>query len=241
MKEDAIGGKIEHLRYLLPGTAYTMVFLKDLKTQWPWSPNADEDLSDKEIYTHTIHLEDASDVWRVPILPPMNGFAFVGIHISIYGKGGSYSREARLVLGETDKPLFGPQWDTVSVKNTGWTPLGFPLSHKMIAITEDGLDILISNPEACGGRVELLAQRFEDILEVEEDISYLFLNEQNGKVEWVLNETNLMYKPFEQETPYYRRKVKLIPSTRRLFDGEKPDWPDIATSWEGVSLVAYHG
>lgn len=217
-----------------------MVFLKDLKTQWPWSQNAEEDLSDKEIYTHTVLLEDASDVWRVPILPPMNGFAFVGIHIGIYGKGGSYSREASLVLGETEKSMFGKPWDAMSVSNAGWTPLGFPLSHKMIAITEDGLDILIKHPEACGGRVQLLAQRFEDLLEVEEDISYLFLNEQTGKVEWILNETNRMYKPSMYDGPIYKRKAKLIPSTRRLMDATKPDWPDVATSWDAANLEASH-
>ena len=69
-----------------------MVFLKNLKQQYPWNPNAPEDYSDKEIYTHRVSIEDASNVWRVPVLPPLNGFAFVGMRVSVYGKDTNYSK-----------------------------------------------------------------------------------------------------------------------------------------------------
>jgi len=62
-----------------------MVFLKDVSTQWPWNPQ-DNNFSDKEIYTHRVSIEDASSLWRVPILAPLNGFAFTGMRISVYKK-----------------------------------------------------------------------------------------------------------------------------------------------------------
>ena len=213
-----------------------MVYLKDLKTQWPWNPNAEENLSDKEIYTHRISVEDASDTWRVPILPPMNGFAFIAMTMTVYGKEQPYTQEATLVLGETVKPMFGLSWDTTSVSHKMWSPLGFPLTHKMIAITEDGLDSIIKHKEACWGKVEFLAQRFDDLLEDESNLSYIFLNERTDKVEWILNEKNLMFKPQPIDGPLYKRRSKIVPSILRLLEDKRNTWEDTESFWNQVSI-----
>lgn len=215
-----------------------MVYLKDLKHQFPWNLNAPEDYSDKEIYTHRVSVEDASKVWRVPILPPMNGFAFVGMRVSVDGKKGHYTITPRLVIGETERGMFGLPWDNTLLLNGTWGPLGFPITHKMIAICEDGLDYLIQHPEPCWGKVEFIAQRFEDLQEDESDISYVFLNHRTDKVEWILNQDNYMFKPHPMDGPVYRRKSKIIPSTRRLLEDNRTEWRDIQPFWNQVMIPA---
>lgn len=214
----------------------TMVYLKDLKHQYPWSPNTEENLLDKEIYTHRISVEDASASWRVPLLPPLNGFAFVGMRLSIYGKDTTYTVTPKLVLGETEKGMFGPPWDTTLLNNGSWAPLGFPITHKMIAIGEDGLDSLIQHPEPCWGKVEFIAQRFDDLLEDESNVSYIFLNHRTDKVEWILNEDNRMFKPHPMDGPVYKKRAKVVPSILRLLEDKRNDWQDTSLFWNEVSI-----
>jgi hypothetical protein len=202
-----------------------MVYLTDLKTQWPWNPNAVEDLSDKEIYTHLVHVEDASAEWRVPVLEPMNGFAYTGVRVSVYGKQPDYTMLSNLVIGATRKPMFGLPYDRSVCSNASWTPLGYPLTHKMIAIGEDGLDLLIPHESACWGRVDFIAQRFDDIREDEEGMSYAFLNPRTDKVEWILDQTNRMWKPRILEEPVYIPACQVIPSILRLLDLQRNGWP----------------
>lgn len=215
-----------------------MVYLKDLKYQFPWNSNAPEDLSDKEIYTHRVAVEDASTEWRVPLLPPMNGFAFVGMKVNVYGKETTYTMTPQLVIGATKKRMFGLPWDSTSLNNKSWTPLGFPITHKMIAIDEDGLDYLIQHEEPCWGVVEFIAQRFEDILEDESNISYIFLNERTDKVEWILNEHNIMLKPNPMDGAVYNRRSKILPSMRRLLGDNRNDWQDSELFWNQINLPA---
>lgn len=215
-----------------------MVYLKELKQQFPWNPNAVEDYSDKEIYTHRVSVEDASKVWRVPVLPPMGGFAFVGMRVSVYGKDTNYTLTPRLVMGETEKPMFGMPWDTTLLTNGSWAPLGFPITHKMIAISEDGLDYLIQHPESCWGKVDFIAQKFDDLLEDESGISYIFLNHRTDKVEWILNKENLMYKPNPMDGPLYKGGAKVIPSVLRLLDPNRNEWPDKLWFWAEVRLTS---
>lgn len=215
-----------------------MVSLKDLKYQFPWNPNAPEDYADKEIYTHRVAMEDASTEWRVPVLPPLNGFAFVGMKVNVYGKETTYTMTPQLVIGATNRRMFGLPWDVTLLTNKSWAPLGFPLTHKMIAIGEDGLDYLIQHKEPCWGMVEFIAQRFEDILEDERNISYIFLNHRTDKVEWILNEYNLMFKPNPLDGALYPRRSKIIPSTRRLLEDSRNDWQDTQPFWSEVNLPA---
>jgi len=214
----------------------TMVFLNELQAQWPWNPN-NKDLSDKEIYTHRVALEDASKLWRVPVLDPMRGFAFTGMRVSVYGKDDVYTMTPRLVLGATSKPMFGLPWDTTLITNGSWAPLGFPLTNKIVAICEDGLDYLIQHSEPCWGQVEFVAQRFDDLLEDESEMSYMFLNHRTDKVEWILNPDNRMYKPnLRYDLPVYPGPVKLFPSILRLLDKNRTAWADTAQRWNQVNL-----
>jgi hypothetical protein len=215
-----------------------MVYLKDLKHQFPWNPNAPEDYTHKEIYTHRVAIEDASGEWRVPLYPPMNGYAFVGMRISVYGKDTNYTVTPRLVIGETNRGMFGLPWDHSLATNGSWVPLGFPITHKMIAIGEDGLDYMIQHPEACWGKVDFIAQRFDDILEDESNVSYIFLNHRTDKVEWILNKENLMYKPHPMDGAVYRRRAKVMPSVLRLLDPNRNPWQDTDLFWEEVNIPA---
>ncbi len=215
-----------------------MVFLKDLKTQWPWNPNAEEDLSDKEIYTHRVSVEDASNLWRVPVLEPMNGFAYTGVRITVHGKDTDYTMASNLVLGATSKPMFGLPWDRSLCSNATWTPLGYPLTHKIIAISEDGLDLLIPHTEVCWGRVDFVAQRFNDIREDEEGMSYAFLNHRTDKVEWILDQTNRMWKPRVLEEPVYIPACQVMPSILRLLDLQRMEWPGEPLVRAGLNIPA---
>lgn len=215
-----------------------MVFLKDIPSQWPWHVNAPQNLEDKEIYTHRISLEDASKIWRVPILPPINGFAYTGYRMIVFGRDESYTTVSRIVIGATLHDMFGVPWDHSAATHKKWTPLGFPLTHKMIAIGEDGLDLLISHPEKCCGHVEFVAQRFEDILEDETEMSYVFLNHRTDKVEWILNADNQMYKMNLIDGSVYRRTSKIIPSMLRLLDTNRNEWQDTTLVQNLVNLPA---
>ena len=215
-----------------------MVYLSQLSSQFPWNANAPEDYSDKEIYTFRVSLEDASEDWRVPLLEPMDGFAFVGIRVTVFGQTSEYTMIPRLVQGATTKPMFGLPWDQTVLTNASWAPLGFPLTHKMLAIDEDALDLLIRHTEPCWGRVDVLAQRFEDLMEDETGITYAFLNHRTDKIEWILSETNRMYKPHPVDGPVLRGRTKLIPSVLRLLDSQRTAWSD-RTLWKpSVNLAA---
>lgn len=221
-----------------PPTVSTMVFLSQLSSQFPWNLNAEEDYSDKEIYTFRVSLEDASDSWRVPLLEPIDGFAFVGVRVTVFGQSSEYTMVPRLVQGATTKAMFGLPWDQTVLTNGAWAPLGFPLTHKMLAISEDSLDLLIRHTEPCWGRVDVLAQRFEDLMEDETGIQYAFLNHRTDKIEWILSETNLMYKPTPMDGPVLRGKTKLIPSVLRLLDFQRAVWSDRSLWKETVNLPA---
>jgi len=84
--------------------------------------------------------------------------------------------------------------------------------------------------------VEFLAQRFDDLLEDETDISYIFLNHRTDKAEWILNPKNTMYKPNGMEVFRYNQKSKIIPSILRLLEPERDDWNDTEVWWKEVAL-----
>lgn len=214
-----------------------MVFLKDLREQWPWCPEH-EDFSDKEIYTHYMDQEDSSKVWRVPIYDPMRGFAYTGVRVCVFGQDPNYTVVPRIVLGASFKSMFGLPWDQTVATNGSWTPLGFPLTNKIIAITEDGLDLVIHHSEPCWGKVEFVAQRFEDLLEDETEIAYIFLNHRTDKVEWILNPDNFMYKPRKGDQTLYRQKSKIMPSVLRLLEKERNPWQDTCLYWSEVNIPA---
>ena len=79
---EIIRGKIEP--FLLPtnGIYAKMVLLSEVKSQYPWCfvPNVRKALHDKEILTQDV--DDESAVWRIPLLPCLPGFAYVGFKIT---------------------------------------------------------------------------------------------------------------------------------------------------------------
>lgn len=217
----------------------TMVFLKDLKSQWPWNPS-DTNMSDKEIYTHTVKFEDASKKWRIPVLPPMPGFAYTGMRVVVFEKPSDYRTSAHLVYGETNRPIFGLTWDISSLKQGEWSPLGYPLTNKIIAIYEDGIDSIVEHTEPCWGKVEFVAQRFEDLLEDESGMSYVFLNNQTGRIQYILNSKNLLFKPDASiDGPYYNQRSKYLPTIHRLLDCNQNSWLDTSAYLDKIPLHSF--
>ena len=135
-----------------------MVFLSELDTQWPWSPTAPKDYSDKEIYTQIVTPSLTNQEWVIPVSAPMPGYAYVGIRIAVAGKSDSYAAYTRFV-GENHSPIFGHPYDIHHCVNTKWTRLSSPLVHKLF---QQPIDILLAHDTPCFGKVELLAQKLED-------------------------------------------------------------------------------
>ena len=122
-----------------------MVYLKDLSQQYPLCSTAQEDLSDKEIYKQYIDLEDACQVWKISLQGVMHGFAYVAFRIHVADEQPDYKVKTKLCIGVHDKALFNSS--VVEATQNTWIPLQYPLTHKMTAIDEDGLTIVIYNHE----------------------------------------------------------------------------------------------
>lgn len=212
-----------------------MVFLKDLKQQWPWNPN-NKNLEDKEIYMHIVHEEDASREWRVPIYAPLHGFAFVGIRVLVEGASDTYAMMPRLVMGATYNPVFGAPWDNTLCTNGQWKEVGFPLTHRMIALTEDGMDMIIKHNELCFGKVEMIAQRFDDLMEDESHISYAFVHHRTNTIEKIMTPWGSFFKPENSHLEIFDSPIKIIPCLYRVLNKNEPDWPDTRLYWRSLSL-----
>ena len=210
-----------------------MVYLRDLPTQYPWNPNAEADFTDKEIYSRFVEQEDASPVWRIPLYEPQDGFAFVGFRLSVFEKSSDAPVVVRLVRGSSVKPMFGVPLDLTETTTGAWTPLAFPLTHKILAIGEDALDLLITHSEPCWGRVDVIAQRFDDLLEDETGIQYAFRNPHTDAVDWILSPDNSLYRPHPMDGPLLRGKSKVLPSVLRLLDASREPWAD-TSQWQTV-------
>lgn len=206
-----------------------MVFIKDLAKQFPWNSEAQESWEDKEIYTHHIDPEDKSDKWTVPIFEPMNGFAYTGFRIHVVNKDDHYSMNCRLVVTYRNRTMFGAKYDHYKAVNKQWTPLSFLLTHKMIAIDEDGLSLIVQHDEPVYGFVEFIGQQFQDILKDEASIAYAFFHENT--IECILTQNNYMIKPDKQYGPMYYHPIKLLPSITQLLDKNKEVWEDTESYW----------
>lgn len=202
-----------------------MVYLKDLYAQYPLCLSAKEDLSDKEIYTQHIEKEDACKVWKISLQGVMHGFAYVAYRIHVADEQPDYKVKSKLCIGTSPTLLFNEKMDVKEAIQNTWIPLSYPLTHKMTAIDEDGLTIVIYNPEEKYGCVEVIAQRFDDLLENEDNISYGFLQENSEHVEWILSADNYMSKAKSYNEKSYHFPIKLVPSISRLLDTENP-WED---------------
>ncbi len=205
-----------------------MVYLKDLASQYPW--NSEDIIQDnKEIYTHHIDPEDTCDKWIIPIFEPQNGFAYTGFRIHAVNKDDHYSVKCRMVVTYRNRSMFGEKNDHYKAVNKQWTPLRFPLTHKMIAIDEDGLSLMVEHDEPVCGFVEFIGQKFDDLLEDESPIAYAFFHENT--IECILTQNNYMIKPDKQYGPKYYHPIKLIPSITQLLDKNKTPWQDTEPYW----------
>lgn len=174
-----------------------MVFLSEIREQWPWSPNAVKDYSDKEIYTHIVTPSITNQEWVIPVTAPMPGYAYVGIRLSVAGKHDTYSTSPRFVR-ENHSPVFGHPWDIYTCTNTSWTRLSFPILHRMFDQT---IQILIAHDTPCFGKVELLAQKFDDLLEDDSHITYVYYDDTSRETPMIdtsrNNNTNESVSPMK--------------------------------------------
>lgn len=215
---------------------FHMVFLKDLKTQWPW--NADAEVGDdKIIYVEEVAKEDASIKWRIPIEPPKHGYAYVGFRVVVDDAPVNYAMRANLVYGHTVKPLFEEPFEGMTCKNSAWTAFVFPLTHRMIAIDDEGLDIRLNHMTQRSGYIEMLAQRFDDLLEDESSMNYAFINETSRPVR-LMTPKGQFYSPAFEQLGLWEQPVKIVPPMRRILDTTKPDWFDDKIAWPTLSMTA---
>ena len=141
-----------------------MVKLTEIIEQFPWNPNAPEDWSDKEIYTHTVDVEDMSNIWTVPIFSCMQDFAYVGFRIRPNVQ--SYPSSVVLMTGDgRRKPIVGFKEDfqTMGYEAVNWTLFKYPLPSKILCLDEDEplLEVIFS--QKVFGKVEFLAQQFDEL------------------------------------------------------------------------------
>ena len=213
-----------------------MVFLKDLKTQWPWNPN-DTNHEDKQIFTHIVDEEDKAREWRMNIDPPSHGFTYTGIRIVAENLPDNYCIMSRLVMGSSKSPVFGLPWDNTLSNNKQWKELGFPLTHRMIALTEDGMDIIIRHERPCFGYVQMIAQRFDDFVADESNISYAFVHHKTNEVVWVISHWGSRLRPHVNYMAEFREPIKIVPCLYRVLNPNLPDWPDTTIAIPSISLI----
>ena len=155
-----------------------MVRLSDIKRQYPWC-DVITALQDKEILTQSI--DEESTTWRIPLLPCLPGFAYVGFKVNTYS--GVKPISAKTVQGDRDKALFGMPDDVISIKEypTGYIPFNFPIVSRLCHLNEDEIHLILTFGEAISGRVEIIAQKFDELPEDDFRTKYYYvLNEEGG-------------------------------------------------------------
>jgi hypothetical protein len=141
-----------------------MVKLTEILEQFPWNSDAPEEWSDKEIYTHTVHPEDMSNRWSVPIFSCLNDFAYVGFRI----RANIQLTPSSVTLLSGDgkrKPLIGTKEDiqTCGYQTLNWTLFKYPLPARLLALDEDEPVLEVTFPGDVYGKVEFLAQKFDEL------------------------------------------------------------------------------
>jgi hypothetical protein len=159
-----------------------MVLLSEVHTQYPWSfvPNVQKALWDKEILTQEV--EDDSTTWRIPILPCLSGFAYVGFKVNTFQHDNVEITSARTAQGAKNKHLFGED-DVIQIHKypSGYIPLNFPIVSRLCHLNEDEIHLILTFNTPVAGNVELLAQKFDDLPEDDFRTKYYYtFNDQNG-------------------------------------------------------------
>ena len=173
-----------------------MVFLSQLDVQFPWTPNAPEDYSDKEILTQRIAFEDANRIWRPELHQCLPGYAYVGYRILTVNsevpkfvclRSDKY-HNSPLLSNKTDTPVHGP-----TTRN--WTRFTYPIPSRLCALDEDEPCLEIHFEKPTWGAVEFLAQRFHDFPEEDTDfIYYRYFIENSPDDEWLHTPRQEIYR-----------------------------------------------
>jgi len=202
-----------------------MVFLSEIAKYFPFNKNAEPDYSDKEIYTTNIAYDDMPGEWIINIPEPMEGFVYIGMRMTVYGKlQENYTAESTL-KAPGYRRVFGTTWNNVRLHNGEWHPFGFPLTRRIISVDEDGFDLHIKHDQPRMGKMELMAQRYDDFLEDERGITYAFVDDVTNVVEWILTPSGRFYKPDQRlDESYMIGKIKLLPCLNRLLDPNAEPW-----------------
>lgn len=141
-----------------------MVKLTQIIEQFPWNENAREDWSDKEIYTHTVDPEDMRTGWSVPIFSCLQDFAYVGFRIRANTQ--VFPSSVVLMTGDGKRhPIIGYKEDyqTNGRETVNWTLFKYPLPARILALDEDEPILEVVFPEKVYGKVEFLAQKFDEL------------------------------------------------------------------------------
>ena len=158
-----------------------MVLLSDIKTQYPWC-NVTNALFDKEILTQNI--DEESTTWRITLLPCLPGFAYVGFKVNTYSDDADVKPiSAKTVQGDRDKALFGMPDDVISIKEypSRYIPFNFPIVSRLCHLNEDEIHLVLTFDQAISGRVEIIAQKFDDLPEDDFRTKYYYvLNDEGG-------------------------------------------------------------
>lgn len=166
-----------------------MVLLSEVKTQYPWCfvPNVRKALHDKEILTQDV--EDESVLWRIPLLPCLPGFAYVGFKITTLEHDNVQIYSAMTAQGADDKPLFSDAADRIVLRKypSGYIPFNYPIVSRLCHLNEDEIHLVLAFKVAVAGRVEMIAQKFDDLPEDDSKAKYYYkIDDENG----MLLETN---------------------------------------------------
>ena len=158
-----------------------MVLLSDIKTQYPWC-NVTNALFDKDILTQNI--DEESTIWRITLLPCLPGFAYVGFKVNTYTDDADVKPiSAKTVQGDRDKALFGMPDDVISIKEypSRYIPFNFPIVSRLCHLNEDEIHLVLTFDQAISGRVEIIAQKFDDLPEDDFRTKYYYvLNDEGG-------------------------------------------------------------
>ena len=202
-----------------------MVFLSEIAKGFPFNKNAEPDYSDKEIYTMHVPYDDMASEWIVNIPEPMEGFVYIGMRMSVFGKVlENYTAESTL-KAPGYRRVFGSTWNNVRLHNSEWHPFGFPLTRRIVSVDEDGFDLVIKHDQPRMGKMELMAQRYDDFLADERGITYAFVDDFTNVVEWVLTPNGRFYKPDDRlDDANLIGKIKLLPCLNRLLDSNVNPW-----------------
>ena len=206
-----------------------MVYLSDLNQQWPWNPTAEKDYTDKEIYTQII--SQPLGTWEIPVSPPMPGYAYVGLRVAVSGKPEGHSYFPKFVRGSERFPVFEDPWELIISGNTKWTPIPYPMPHRLFKQLNESITLLIQQDGDSIGRVELLAQKFDDLLEDDHHISYVYTYGKTFRTTWIQTPEDF-YPATLLETfvaPSYPKHTKMLfpimyYHRRNEFVGDNSPW-----------------